>query len=71
MSQEEGPAFLQVKKKDPLLLSAENEPQQILGPDGKPCRACTDFKSWAQQMKGGNPGKAVPSMASAVRYLAF
>ncbi len=28
----------------------------ILGPDGKPCRACTDFKSWAKQMRGGSPG---------------
>lgn len=27
----------------------------MLGPDGKPCRACTDFKTWATQMKGGSP----------------
>ena len=38
----------------------------ILGPDGKPCRACTDFKSWTKQMKGDVVGRSVPSMASAV-----
>lgn len=38
----------------------------ILGPDGKPCRACTDFKSWSKQMQGDVAGRSVPSMASAV-----
>ena len=71
MNQEEVQAAHSVKKKESLPFSVENAQQQILGPDGKPCRACTDFKSWANQMKGGNPGKSVPSMASAVRYLAF
>ena len=69
MSQEEVRAPQPVQKKNPLPFSAEDAPQQILGPDGKPCRACTDFKSWAQQMKGGSPGRAVPSMASSVRYI--
>ena len=40
----------------------------ILGPDGKPCRACTDFKSWTKQMKGDVVGRSVPSMASAVSH---
>ncbi len=26
----------------------------VLGPNGKPCRACSDFKSWSKQMKGGS-----------------
>ena len=43
----------------------------ILGPDGKPCRACTDFKSWAKQMKGDVVGRSMPAMASAVRLVNF
>lgn len=43
----------------------------IIGPDGKPCRACTDFKSWAKQMKGDVVGRSVPSMASAVSLQLF
>jgi len=39
----------------------------ILGPDGKPCRACTDFKSWAKNMQGGVVGRSIPSMASAAQ----
>lgn len=38
----------------------------ILGADGKPCRACSDFKSWTKQMQGGVVGRSTPSMASAV-----
>ena len=40
----------------------------ILGPDGKPCRACSNFKSWAKQMQG-DVRRSIPSMASAVRAL--
>ena len=42
------------------------EPPIALGPDGKPCRACTDFKSWTKQMTGGVVGKTAPAMASSV-----
>ncbi|XP_065065921.1 FAD-linked sulfhydryl oxidase ALR-like isoform X2 [Rhopilema esculentum] len=38
------------------------EPPIVLGPDGKPCRACTDFKSWTKQMTGSVVGKTAPAM---------
>ncbi|KAI9148530.1 Flavin-linked sulfhydryl oxidase of the mitochondrial IMS [Blastocladiella emersonii ATCC 22665] len=35
-----------------------------LGPDGKPCGVCTDFKSWTREKKAGNSTSQQPDSSS-------